>query len=502
MKRSSAPRLAKTCAQALGFSITATLFVTLTTHAETPFSINDYLNEVSQKNAGIQGSSLSAKASELRANESRLVTALNLYANFETKSDAKITPFSFLQYDRLATNTFSLGVMKTFDFGLQTKLHYDVISLQYLNPQSSLIPGIGTFFGSPYNVASPVLELSQSLWNNGFGRTTRASKELIEAQNLASSHLNSFQAKNTLVQAELTYWRLAAARQVIEVQNQAIDRAQKIYDWNKNRVNLHLGDEADELQAEALLQSRGLDVLTAQNEERAASREFNSARNQDSDSVPEKLHQLALEDLSSVEIPKRAELREDVRAAKEAARITQANSVIQTEKNLPNLDIYGSFALNGQPQNLMAGPYNGSLSLGQTLGLSVLPNRPSYTLGIRFSMPLDFETVSQSQESWRQEKAAAELTYDRKLFEQEESWKDLNQKLDDSKNHLKLSQVLEVTQKKKLEKEQERLKRGRTTTFQVLLFEQDYLFSQLGRIKDQIALLNVVAQMKLFGESR
>ena len=211
---------------------------------------------------------------------------------------------------------------------------------------------------------------------------------------------------------------------------------------------------------------------------------------------------MALEDLSSVEIPKRAELREDVRAAKEAARITQANSVIQTEKNLPNLDIYGSFALNGQPQNLMAGPYNGSLSLGQTLGLSVLPNRPSYTLGIRFSMPLDFETVSQSQESWRQEKAAAELTYDRKLFEQEESWKDLNQKLDDSKNHLKLSQVLEVTQKKKLEKEQERLKRGRTTTFQVLLFEQDYLFSQLGRIKDQIALLNVVAQMKLFGESR
>ncbi len=485
-----------------GVLFTFGLCATLPAQAATELSLADYIQQVTQQNTGVRGSELSAMASGLRSTEAHLITAPNLYISYDTKSDTRIAPFSFLQYDRLQTSTFSLGVMKAFDFGLQSKFHYDIMNMQYLNPQSSLFGGMSAFFSNPYNIAAPVLEVTQSLWNNGFGRSTRASKDLIEAQNLATSHLTQFQRQDALVKAELAYWRLAAARQTIEVQNQAIDRAQKIYEWNKNRANLHLGDDADVIQAEAILQSRGLDVLSAENEARSAARDFNSIRNQDSDTVPEKVHSLELEDLNQAEAPKRVQLREDVRAAQETARATQANAVVQTEKNLPTLDVYGTFSLNGQPQNLFASPYTNGISLAQTLQLSLQTNRPSYSVGVRFNLPLDFDTVSRSQNAWRQEKAAAELTYERKLFEQEQSWKDLSQKLDDSKNHLRLSQLLEVTQRKKLEKEQDRLKKGRTTTFQVLLFEQDYLFSQLSRIKDQMTLLNILAQMKLFGESR
>ncbi len=474
--------------------------------ANPSLDLKDYITQVTQKNTGVQGSTLSGTASEMRSIEAKLLTAPTLYASIETKGDGKIQPFSFLQYDRLETNVASLGVMQNFSFGLQAKLHYDLMTLRYINPQTGALgplgASLGTIFTNQFINFSPVLELTQSLWGNGFGRTTRASKELIEAQALASSHLSRFEAQNTLVQAELTYWRLAAARQIIEVQNQAIDRAQKIYEWNQNRVNLHLGDEADALQAQALLQARALDVLTASNEERSAARAFNSARNQDSDEVKETLHRLALDDLNSVETPKKTKIKEDVQAAKEAAKATQADSIVHLEKNKPNLEVYGSLALNGQPQNMYAPPYGGTVNAGQSLGLSVLPNRPTYVVGVRFSMPLEFDTVSQSQEAWRQQKTAAELTYERKLFEQEENWKGLTQSLDDSKKHLELSQQLEVTQKNKLEKEKERLTRGRTTTYQVLLFEQDYLFSQLGRIKDQVTLLNILAQMKLFGESR
>ncbi len=503
MSRTAGPISPRLVTQVLIGSLSLVCLSATQGKATTDLGLKDFLNQVNQDNTGVKSSSLSSKANELKANEAHLVTSPSLYANVETKRDTKITPFSFLQYDALTTQVASLGVMQTFDLGMQAKLHYELLTVQYINPQTSQLgPGFGAIFSNPYHVASPVLEITQSLWNNGFGRTTRASQEAIEARNLSASHQYQFATQSALVQAELAYWRLAAARQVIEVQNQAIDRARKIYEWNQNRVKLHLGDEADTLQAEALLQSRGLDVLSAQNEERAAARAFNLARNQDSDSVGEKLHRLEMDELDSVEVPKRSEFREDLRAARESVRATEADSIIQTEKNKPTLEAYGSVSLNGQPQNPLTSPYNGSVSLSQTLALSFAPNRPSYNVGVRFSMPLAFETVSQSQEAWRQEKMAAELNYERKLLEQEDTWKDSVQKLTESRQHLRLSQELEITQKKKLETEKERLKRGRTTTYQVLLFEQDYLFSQLGRIKDQIALLNILAQMKLFGESR
>ncbi len=472
--------------------------------AETQETLNlkDFLKEVTEKNTSIKSSNLSAHASDQRSVEGDLITAPTLYVAAETKSDAKIGPFSFLQFDRLVTNVVSVGVQKNFNFGLQAKLHYDLLTVQYLNPQTSNLPaGFASIFSNPYTLASPVLELSQSLWSNGFGRSTRASKEAVDAQNLASKHLHQFEVQSSAIQAELAYWRLAAARQVIEVQNQAIDRARKIYEWNKNRVNLHLGEEADELQAQALVESRGLDVLAAQNEERSASRAFNSARNLDSDEVKESLNRLEPEDLNTINAPKRTRLREDVLAAQARMRATEANSVLQTEKSRPNLELYGSLAFNGQPQGYFADPYKGSTSLGDTLALSIAPNRPTYNIGVRFSVPLAFGAVSQTQESWVQENAAAQLKYERALFDQDQAWKELVQRLSDFRQHLTLSQTLEKTQKSKLEKEKERLSKGRSTTYQVLLFEQDYLFSQLGRIKDQIILLDILAQMKLFGES-
>ena len=128
-------------------------------------------------------------------------------------------------------------------------------------------------------------------------------------------------------------------------------------------------------------------------------------------------------------------------------------------------------------------------------------NRPTYVIGLKFSVPLDLDTTSKSRDGWRKEKIAAELTYDRKLFEQEENWKDLNETLSEARKHLELSRKLEVIQESKLNAERARLQHGRTTTYQVLLFEQDFLQAQLGRIRDQANVLNIIAQMKLFGET-
>ena len=59
-----------------------------------------------------------------------------------------------------------------------------------------------------------------------------------------------------------------------------------------------------------------------------------------------------------------------------------------------------------------------------------------------------------------------------------------------------------VKQKEKLEYERERLKKGRTTTYAILVFEQDYSMAQLNSIRIQAEIVSIVAQMKTFAKDR
>jgi len=55
----------------------------------------------------------------------------------------------------------------------------------------------------------------------------------------------------------------------------------------------------------------------------------------------------------------------------------------------------------------------------------------------------------------------------------------LNESFSEAKVQLDLAQKLENIQRMKLDAERNRLHQGRTVTYQVLLFEQDYLVAEL-----------------------
>ena len=57
---------------------------------------------------------------------------------------------------------------------------------------------------------------------------------------------------------------------------------------------------------------------------------------------------------------------------------------------------------------------------------------------------------------------------------------------------------MEEVQSKKLTAEKRRYNQGRSTTFQVLTFEQDFANAQLLRLRNEFELVNVHNQLKLF----
>ncbi len=463
--------------------------------AQETLSLEQFLKQVKNQEPGLKANVSSTHGGILRSEEGSLLLTPTLFVNFNRGSDAKLNPFSIVSFDNLVSTSLSIGISQLTSFGLQAKIHYDLSDQTMANP-------LPANFQIPnrYTNASPVLELTQNLWSNGFGVSTKANQIQLKSSALASSYSSSYQAKVMLSRAEMNYWRLAVARQAIGVQQEALTRAHKIYEWNQRRARLQLGDQSDVLQAEALVQSRELDLTAAQNEERSASRAFNEARNVDTERVSEQIIKISPDLVNQVQAPKRALLRDDVKAAQQQSRASQAMAEISSDRDRPTLDLIASFSLNGQPglSSNIALPYT---DLSQSIGPSFSFNRPTATIGLRFSVPLAFGTISQSQAGWKQEQIAAALTYDQKVMEQEHNWKDLNESLGEAKQHLTLSRKLELIQGTKLTVERDRLKKGRTTTYQVLLFEQDFLLAQLMRIRDQFNVLNLIAQMKQFGET-
>jgi outer membrane protein TolC len=339
-----------------------------------------------------------------------------------------------------------------------------------------------------FNQGRPQLQITQSLWRNWLGSETRATIDSQQAQALATSFSQSYQGRVILSQAEIAYWNLALYRSTVTITQSELDRAQQLYDVNSRKAHLGLADESDRLQAEAQLKLRKLQLESARDNERSAAQTFNEYRGVIAPTVAEQVQPLESDRIIQVEVPARAKMREDVRAAMEQSRASDANAQLGREKATPTFEVYGS-----------VGPAAEELSPGSTVIHSFALDQLEREAGVRLSVPLNFGVMSESRNGFAKEQAGADLIYQRKVFEQENDWDDLNRKLSEYKTQLELSRSVELAQKEKLHVERDRLSRGRTTTFNVVQFEQDYLQAQLSVVQAQAQVLQIIAQMKTFG---
>ena len=94
--------------------------------------------------------------------------------------------------------------------------------------------------------------------------------------------------------------------------------------------------------------------------------------------------------------------------------------------------------------------------------------------------------------------SAARDDYRQKAFNEDTDWKGLLQNLSFYQEKTVLAQAIEEAQKAKLENERKLLKQGRTSTYQVLLFEQEYCQSQINLTMSASNFLSLMAQKKLY----
>lgn len=446
--------------------------------AQEKLTLNQYLEQVKSRNEAYQAADFGRQAASQYAEEAKLILSPVLFSNAQIADDAKPSFIPSFNYDKIISHTYNLGLSQNTRIGLQGKFTYSLMDTEY----KGLAPA--------YYEAHPTIELSQSLWRNFFGRETRAQIEAGESQAKAKSFAQSFQADMLLIDAEKTYWRLALARENLKLANEAILRAQRIFNWSNRRVQLSLADKSDLFQASTLLQSRKLELKLAEDEMRSAAVSFNSARGEGLEEVKENLNSLDDSLIKSLKIPEQAHARADVLAARENSKAKKAQGILGVERNRPNLELFGSYAFNSR-EDSQSGAMDEAFS----------DERPTKIVGIRFSSPLDFSRKNKVQQGWELEAKAAELEYQRKTFEQERDWTELRRRFFETQERLQTAVELEKAQREKLNYERDRQERGRSTLLQVLTFETDLKNAEGLRLRTLAELLQIAAQMKLYGVS-
>ena len=459
------------------------LFIQSTALADN-LSVESFLQQVRTKNQNIISSYERSVAAYAKSSEADHLTAPALIADVYQYSDKRQTNNPAFQGNETKIRSYSFGFSELTPFGMTAKLTYLMQKTELVGVNPLFVP-TKEFFDT-----RPTLELSQALWSNGFGASTRAAQDLIEASNLATSYSESFRIKQELMNAELTYWRLSLARQMLGMQKDNLARADKIRAWSEKRARFQLADRSDFLQAEAAYKIRQLDLQSTTDEEKAAARAFNAARGLLADEVNETLTVISPDLIKKIKSPDRLPKREDIQMSEQLAKATQANAKVQNHKIYPAVDLYGSYAFNGRDADLR-----------ESMKESFKPDHPLWTVGVKLNAPLDFFTQYDLHDAYSRDSVSAEVTLDRKLLEQEQEWKDVSTKFDQAKHRLELAYAIENAQKEKLMHERKRLERGRTTTYQVVMFEQDYTSAQVIRIQNESLVLQLFAQLKLFSAS-
>jgi outer membrane protein TolC len=444
-------------------------------------SLDEFLLQVETKNGIVRGTKISAEAKELRRDEGSLFFRPSFFLTGEYSDDQRPTTAPAFQGSQTLRHTLRTGLSQNFRTGTKASISYNYYKTQINGASQSLLPQ-SVFFD-----VAPMLEVSQSLWRNFLGKEFEATEVAQNSANEALKFQEEFHYKQLLMQAKNAYWRLYFAQQGLKVQKESLERAEKLRDWNRGRVRSNLVDEAELLQAEANLQNRELEYQDTLTELETAEREFNSFR-EGSDTVTlKKVQDIESKFIRTARLPKKSELREDVLATIASNRAALAQAESGNERNKPNLEVYGSYSINGRDKQYADARVQ---SFGAT--------RPMSVVGIRFVTPMDFGALADYRESYGRDKLASEMKMKRKTYEVEREWEILNERFENFKARLKLTQKLEKVQEKKLLSEKRRYNQGRTTTFQVLQFEQDFANAQLLKLRNERELIVVYNQLMLF----
>ena len=454
------------------------------------FSIEDYLGQVTKSNGLYQSADLAKDAAAARKDTGDLVLAPILNATIGYLDDRKETQIPLLEGNRTKALTYTLGVSKQFSTG--TKASLDLSSASATLYGMGQIPG----FETPPNQNTETLtfSLSQSLWKDFFGRSTRLRHEREDKVYQLQNKSETLKARKVLVDAETAYWNYLYKVAEVDARKAALDRAKVIYQWHASRHANGLSNDSDILQAEALRTQREIQVDQSLDDLKAATESVRVAAHIDG-------AQQIWVDVQ--DLAKQRDLMTMVGAK-------GGDKVVRMDSELNQLDFETKSVASLETQESLRPDLNFDLKLASS-GLDPTTssaysdvakvNHPTLYTGLRFSLNLDQGLMGRARTAAAKDAEAANLIYQQGARESDSSWLELQRRYKELNRRIEVVTKLSEIQRRKSDSENRRMKNGRSTTFAVVQFEQDFADANLLLLQLESEARKIEAQAKMFKAS-
>lgn len=438
-------------------------------------SLTDFLDSIVQKNTAYQAADLQEKGGKNLASEKNILISPHLFANWDKGYGYRPADGSLVGSEYQET-IYNVGVEQKTPIGLDFRALYG-------SPSAGAPSAVSFLMESK----RPVVDMTLSLWRNGFGSETRALMRQASAAGLRDFYEGQYNKKLLIQNAENTYWMMVIARETVLIRQTAFENAEKSYRNNQKKASMNLGDKSDALQAKSVLKLREMEVLQAKQDLEATTRYFNTLRGQDLTDSIENLDAIPWKDLENFEISgEKKATRLDIKVAEMEKDLKVSQARLQGEKNAPQLNLVGSYAFESEETNpnMMADLFS--------------PNRDNGFIGIRFSIPLAPVALVRTQRGAQQKAEAAKKNYEEALKNDSRYWENLVQEIQYTQMKLKLSQQVLEAQEAKVKEEHRQFDLGRSSTFQVLTFEQDKMDAEIARLSWAARLLALKSEFQLY----
>jgi outer membrane protein TolC len=336
------------------------------------------------------------------------------------------------------------------------------------------------------------VKITQSLWRNAFGRDVGYRHEGERAELLSRKATLVNTKQQLLIDVETLYWDLSLALKVEQIRLKNLEISKNLKSWTLDRVKVSTAEKSDLYQAQALLSSRQLDLISAQNQIETLKNKIQQVfpLNNDVKLLPNineleqtRNPQLLLATKGELKNPQRL----DALSASYFARQTEIQAQRIREAQKPELNAYVSYGQNGITQTFEESwNHAGSSKYAGT------------RFGIILKIPLDRSLVAEQERAAILSSMAQSLNSEALNRITKLSWEDILRRLEVLKSQVSEAQRLSDFQNEKVRETRRLYRLGRTTVFQLVTFEVEAADAEIRKFTFLSELRKLESQARLF----
>lgn len=324
--------------------------------------------------------------------------------------------------------------------------------------------------------------VSQSLWQNSFGRQTalrrRRDRNELHSRLLALT----LEKQQTLIELEGLYWDLSYAQQEIRIRTENLERSRRILSWIRDRFGRSAAERTDLLQAQALVSERELELQTATDNFKTIQARLKERFAFDVDFSPREAdlqQERALEAfVATIDFAPSEPVSIESLQARAEMDFSAAQSKFQKDRLKPVLEIGYAYGQQGADTSYSRARTEASMN-----------DNDYHQIGVVFATPLDFPLISKARRAFENQAEARAFRAARLERQSRIQWIDLKRDVREQKVRVETALRLSKIQQEKSSEERSRYQKGRSTAFQAITFEQDAAESEL-------LVLQLLAQLR------